>query len=179
VSVHPSCAVEVGVVSADAVVAGIEGPTKVKSVSGNVTLDGVRADVEARTVSGDLDSRGLAGSLRFTTVSGDLTVIDGSSKSVRAQTVSGQVMLDLDVATEAQVDLTSISGNLTLRLPETASLQVDLKTMSGELESAFEGVTMRRKPGRATLSGQVGGGAGALKAKTVSGDVTLLRRLSA
>lgn len=179
VSVPQDCPVELGVVSADAVVSGIAAPTTVKSVSGEVTLDGVRADITAQTVSGDLESRGLSGALHFTTVSGDLTVVDGSSGRVRAETVSGQVTLDLDVPRDGSIELKSVSGDLTLRLPETAGLQVEVKTMSGDLDSAFGAVTSERKPGRAVLRGQVGDGSGRLRAKTVSGDVTLLRRASA
>jgi hypothetical protein len=176
-AVVPSgCALDVGVVSAGATVAGIAAPTLVRSVSGDVTLDDVTADVRARTVSGDLATRGLRGALEFRTVSGDLTVVDGASPRVFAETVSGEVTLDLDEQSAACLDLVSVSGDLTLILPDDASLEVNLQTMSGELDSAFDGVVRRRKVGQTTLSGRVGGGEGALRAKTVSGDVTLLRR---
>jgi Putative adhesin len=179
VSVPDACPVELGVVSAEAVVSGITADTKVKSVSGNVTLDGVNAGISAQTVSGDLETRHLEGKLRFTTVSGDLTVVDGSSSQVKAETVSGDIILDLDVPPGARLDLNSVSGDVTLRLPESASLQVEAKTMSGSLDSAFPGVTRDGKPGRSTLRGSIGTGDGFLMAKTVSGDVTLLRRASA
>ena len=61
-------------------------------------------------------------------------------------------------------------------MPETAGLTVDIKTMSGSLDSAFAGTHTERKPGKASLHGQVGDGDGRLTAKTVSGDITLLRR---
>ncbi|MEP6761262.1 MAG: DUF4097 family beta strand repeat-containing protein [Sporichthyaceae bacterium] len=176
ISLPASCPVELGVVSADAVVSGIAAPVKVKSVSGSVTLDGVRSDISAQTVSGDLEARGLSGSLHFTTVSGDLTVVDGTSGRVRAETVSGQVTLDLDIPADSSIDVSSVSGDLTVRLPGTAGLTVTAKTMSGGLDSAFEGLTTERKPGRISMQGQVGTGDGQLRAKTVSGDVTLLRR---
>jgi Putative adhesin len=179
VSVPDACPVELGVVSADAVVSGITAGTKVKSVSGDVTLDGVNADISAQTVSGDLETRHLEGKLHFTTVSGDLTVVDGSSSQIKAETVSGDITLDLDVPPGARLDLVSVSGDVTLRLPESASLQVEAKTMSGSLDSAFSGVARDSKPGRSTLRGSVGSGDGFLQAKTVSGDVTLLRRASA
>jgi hypothetical protein len=179
VSIPDACPVELGVVSADAVVSGITAHTKVKSVSGNVTLDGLNADISAQTVSGDLETRHLEGKLRFTTVSGDLTVVDGASSEVKAETVSGDMTLDLDMRPGARLDLSSVSGDVTLRLPESASLQVEAKTMSGSLDSAFAGVTRDGKPGRSTLRGCVGSGDGLLQAKTVSGDVTLLRRASA
>lgn len=180
VSVPADCPVELGVVSADAVVSGIAADrTAVKSVSGDVTLDGVRSDISAQTVSGDLESRKLAGTLAYKTVSGDLTVVNGASDAVKAETVSGDLTLDLDLRPGGRIDVSSVSGDLTLRMPETVGLQVDVKTMSGSLDSAFDGVSAQRKPGSSTMRGQVGGGDGRLSAKTVSGDVTLLRRASA
>lgn len=177
VSVPHTCPVELGVVSADAVVSGIQAPrTAVKSVSGDVTLDGVRSDITAQTVSGDLETRQLAGTLRFTTVSGELTVVDGSSDRVKAETVSGDLTLDLDLLAGGRIDVSSVSGDLTLRMPEDVGMTVDVKTMSGSLDSAFDGVRHERKPGKQTMQGSVGSGDGRLNAKTISGDVTLLRR---
>jgi hypothetical protein len=179
VSVPHSCPVELGVVSADAVVSGIEAPrTAVKSVSGDVTLDGVRSDISAQTVSGDLESRQLAGTLKFQTVSGDLTVVAGRSDQVKAETVSGDLTLDLDLLAGGRIDVSSVSGDLTVRMPETVGLTVDVKTMSGSLDSAFSGVHSERKPGKSSMHGTIGDGDGRLSAKTVSGDVTLLRRAS-
>lgn len=177
VSIPADCPVELGVVSADAVVSGITADrTAVKSVSGDVTLDGVRSDITAQTVSGDLESRRLQGRLRFTTVSGDLTVVSGASEEVKAETVSGDLVLDLDLDAGGRIDVSSVSGDLTLRMPDSVGLQVDVKSMSGSLDSAFDGVRSERKPGSVTLRGLVGTGDGRLTAKTVSGDVTLLRR---
>src|SRR3954471_19933335 len=177
VSVPHTCPVELGVVSADAVVSGIEAPrTAVKSVSGDVTLDGVRSDISAQTVSGDLESRQLAGTLRFKTVSGDLTVVRGETDQVKAETVSGDLTLDLDLLAGGRIDVSSVSGDLTVRMPESVGLTVDVKTMSGSLDSAFSGVQSERRPGKSSMRGTVGDGDGRLSAKTVSGDVTLLRR---
>jgi len=179
VSVPEGCPVELGVVSADAVVSGVTAATKVKSVSGDVTVDGTRADISAQTVSGALETRDLAGRLKFTTVSGDLTVVRSSSDRVTAETVSGDLTLDLDVPDDARLDLKSVSGDVTVRLPEGAELQVEVKTMSGSLDSAFGGVTVERKPGKTSMRGRLGAGRGMLLAKTVSGDVTLLSRSNA
>jgi hypothetical protein len=180
VSVPVDCPVELGVVSADAVVSGIEADrTAVKSVSGDVTLDGVRSDISAQTVSGDLETRQLAGRLSFTTVSGDLTVVEGASESVKAETVSGDLTLDMNLQPGGSIDCSSVSGDVTVRMPESAGVRVEVKSMSGSLDSAFDGVMSERKPGSVKMHGQVGSGDGRLMARTVSGDVTLLRRVPA
>jgi hypothetical protein len=64
-------------------------------------------------------------------------------------------------------------------MPEGVGLRVEAKTMSGSLDSAFDGVSTDRRPGSAKMLGQVGSGDGHLMARTVSGDVTLLRRTPA
>ena len=177
VSVPADCPVELGVVSADAVVSGIVADrTAVKSVSGDVTLDGVRSDITAQTVSGDLETRQLLGTLRFTTVSGDLTVVDGASDAVKAETVSGDLTLDLDPRAAGGSTCPASPATSPCGCPRRSACTVDIKTMSGSLDSAFSGIHTERKPGKATLHGQVGDGDGRLTAKTVSGDITLLRR---
>jgi DUF4097 and DUF4098 domain-containing protein YvlB len=90
--------------------------------------------------------------------------------------VSGDLTLDLDLLAGGRIDVSSVSGDLTLRMPETVGMSVEVKTMSGSLDSAFDGVSTERKPGPVTMHGSVGDGDGRLTAKTVSGDVTLLRR---
>lgn len=76
-TVPSTCPVQAGVVSAAAVVTGMEGTTGVKSVSGEIVLDGVSGEVQAETVSGSVESRGMAGDLSFGSVSGELTVAGG------------------------------------------------------------------------------------------------------
>jgi hypothetical protein len=177
VSVPSDCPVQLGVVSADAVVSGIAAETTaVKSVSGSVTLDGVASKVTARTVSGDLDTRGLAGALDFSTVSGELTVVRGVTGRLAAQSVSGDVTLDLEVEGTGRLDVKTVSGDVTVRLPDGVGLDVEVESTSGALESAFEGLATDRRPGRVRMHGRVGSGAGRLRARTVSGDVTLLAR---
>jgi hypothetical protein len=178
VSVPAQCPVQLGVVSADAVVSGIVAEaTAVKSVSGDVTLDGLTSGVTARTVSGALETRRLDGNLDFTTVSGDLTVVAGSTSRLRANSVSGDLTLDLDVDGAGALDLRTVSGDVTLRLPDAAALAVDVATTSGSLQSEFDGLHTERRPGQARMSGSIGSGSGRLRATTVSGDVVLLARV--
>jgi hypothetical protein len=179
VSLPRDCPVRLGLVSADAVVSGLRsGEAAVRSVSGDVTLDGLVANVAARTVSGALDTSRLDGDLDFTTVSGDLTVVRGTTRRLAANSVSGTVTLDLDVLDAAELDVKTVSGDLTLRVPAETSLDVDVRSTSGHLQSSFAGLHTERSPGKARMRGLVGAGHGKLRAKTVSGDVTLLARVS-
>ncbi|GLX01788.1 DUF4097 family beta strand repeat-containing protein [Microtetraspora sp. NBRC 16547] len=178
-TVPKDCPVQVGVISASAVVAGFEGRTNVKSVSGEIVLDGVTGDVSAETVSGSVESRGLAGDLSFTSVSGELTVAGGAPRRLRANTVSGRITADLELAPTGHVTLNSVSGDIVVRLPHTVDSGVALRSASGDLKAAFSGLESNNRPGARTLTGRLGGGMASVTATTVSGDVTLLSKESA
>ncbi|MDQ0774557.1 hypothetical protein QF026_003023 [Streptomyces aurantiacus] len=169
--------VEVGVVSATAMISGIDGRTVVKGVSGDTTLVGLSGPVRADTVSGNVEAQALTGDLRLNSVSGDLTVIDGSSPSVRVDSVSGSLIVDLDPAGRASdISLTSISGEIAVRLPHPADAEVSVDSASGPVSSAFEDLRVRGQWGAKKITGRLGAGNGRLKATTVSGSIALLRR---
>ncbi|MFB0618272.1 DUF4097 domain-containing protein [Streptomyces sp. AGS-58] len=168
--------VEVGVVGAGAVVSGIRGPVDVKGVTGDTTLVGVSGPVRADTVSGNLEAQAVTGDLRFHSVSGDLTVVDGSGPSVRAESVTGSMIVDLDPDGPTEVGLTSVSGEIAIRLPHPADATVEANTASGTISNAFDGLRVHGQWGAHKVSGRLGAGTGRLRATTVSGSIALLRR---
>ncbi|MFS4097297.1 DUF4097 family beta strand repeat-containing protein [Streptomyces sp. AF1A] len=168
--------VEVGVVGAGAVVSGIRGQAVVKGVTGDTTLVGVSGPVRADTVSGNLEAQSVTGELRFNSVSGDLTVLDGSGPSVRADSVSGAMIIDLAPDGPTDVGLTSVSGEIAIRLPDPADTQVDANTASGRISNAFDGLRVQGDWGAHRITGRLGAGTGRLRATSVSGSIALLRR---
>jgi hypothetical protein len=176
VAVPASCAVRIEVVSAGAVVAGVDGDVTVRCVSGDITLDGAVGDVDVDSVSGDIEGRGLGGGVTVKTVSGSVTVVDSECARLQAKSVSGDVALDLRPLTGIEIDVVTVSGDLTLRMPQSTGTTVDVSSTSGRLTSAFSGVSTTSKPGRHAMSGSVGDGGGTLKGRTVSGSVALLVR---
>ncbi|WP_181849308.1 DUF4097 family beta strand repeat-containing protein [Streptomyces parvulus] len=168
--------VEVGAVSAAAVVSGLEGHTEVKGVSGDTTLVSLAGPVRADTVSGSVEAQALTGDLRFNSVSGDLTVVEAGS-SVRADSVSGSMIVDLDPAGgPTDISLTSVSGEIAIRLPQPADARVEANTASGAVSSAFEDLRVGGQWGAKRITGRLGEGNGRLKATTISGSIALLRR---
>ncbi|POX62361.1 hypothetical protein C3492_16610 [Streptomyces sp. Ru62] len=168
--------VEVGVVGAAAVVSGIRGPAVVKGVTGDTTLVGVSGPVRADTVSGSLEAQAVTGDLRYHSVSGDLTVVEGSGSSVRADTVSGSMIVDLDPDGPTDIGLTSVSGEIAIRLPHPADAEVEANTASGTISNAFDGLRVHGQWGAHKITGRLGAGTGKLRATTVSGSIALLRR---
>ncbi|MEW2622596.1 DUF4097 family beta strand repeat-containing protein [Streptomyces sp. NPDC048106] len=168
--------VEVGTVAAGAVVSGIRGPAVVRGVTGDTALVGLSGPVQANTVSGSLEAQAVTGELRFTSVSGDLTVIEGSGPAVRADSVSGSMIVDLDPEGPTDVHLTSVSGEIAIRLPHPADAEVEANTASGRISNAFEGLRVHGQWGAHKITGRLGAGTGRLRATTVSGAIALLRR---
>lgn len=179
IAVPRQCPVRLNVVSASAVVAGLDDQAKIKSVSGDITLDGLSGDVDAHTVSGALEAQGLAAALTFATVSGDLTVVEATSARIEGHTVSGDLTADVDLADGGKLDLGSVSGDVTLRLAQSTAAKVHVLTTSGNTTSGFDELRTQRSPGKRSIEGVLGDGRGRVDVKTVSGDVHLLPRRSA
>ncbi|MER5464513.1 DUF4097 family beta strand repeat-containing protein [Streptomyces sp. NPDC002668] len=176
-AVPAGSSVELGVVGAAAVVSGIQGPTAIRGVSGDTTLVGVSGAVRAESVSGNLEAQSVTGDLRYNSVSGDLTVIEGSGSSVRAESVSGDMVIDLDPGGKpTDIRLTSVSGEVAIRLPHPADAQVEANTASGAVSNAFDDLRVSGQWGAKKITGTLGAGTGTLKATTVSGSIALLRR---
>ncbi|MEV0275245.1 DUF4097 family beta strand repeat-containing protein [Streptomyces sp. NPDC050610] len=169
--------VEVGVVEASAVVSGVSGRTDVRGVTGDTTLVGLTGEVRADTVSGRLEAQALTGDLRFNSVNGDLTLIESGGGGVKADSVSGDMVVDLSPGTkDARIDLTTVSGEVAIRLPHAADTEIDANTASGAVSNAFDDLRVSGQWGAKRITGRLGTGSGTLKVTTVSGSVALLRR---
>jgi hypothetical protein len=176
VSVPRKCQAQVGVVSAAAVMSGINARASVKSVSGGITLDGVTGDVDANTVSGPVEAQGINGKLNFNTVSGDLTLADGWMERLDVNGVSGDVTADLDLDPLGGMQVTTVSGEVMLRLPAEADARVNLHSVSGDVRSEFAELRRSSAPASRSVSGSLGAGSGQVSVTTMSGRVMLLRR---
>jgi hypothetical protein len=176
VSVPRSCPVQVGVVSATAVLTGVTGRASVKGVSGEITLDGVTGDVDANTVSGVLEAQGINGKLNFNTVAGDLALADGWLERLDVNSVSGDVTADLDLDPLGGMHVNTVSGEVTLRLPADCDAQVSLHSVSGGVRTEFTELRSISAPASHTVSGSLGAGSAHISVTTMSGRVTLLRR---
>src|SRR3954470_9536597 len=176
VAVPAQCDTSIGVVSADAVVAGVHGKIDVRCVSGDIVLDDVTGTVSAESVAGDVEARRLAGSIGLKSVSGGLTVVDGAPEKVRVDNVSGDVALDLYSSGGVDITVNTVSGDVTVRVPERSGLTVDVLTTSGEIACAFDSLEQEKRPGARRLRGSVGDASGHLRGRTVSGAVAVLAR---
>lgn len=174
VAVPRGILLNLGVVSASALVSGLASGARLNTVSGDIIVDGLRGDLSVNAVSGDVQIRGLDGTLSANSVSGDVAAT-GSIRKATIDTVSGGMLVDSTDRVDV-VSLNTVSGDATVRLDEGHPANFVLRSVSGRL--MVDGVK-RSTSGPSNYVDSVGELSGSfadVRANSVSGDVTVLRR---
>ena len=177
VAVPRSVALNLGVVSASALVSGIQNDARLNTVSGDIIVDGLNGDLTVNAVSGDVQIRGLVGALGANSVSGDVAAT-GSLRKATIDTVSGSMLVD-STGDLHSVSLNTVSGRSTVRLDEGYPANFVIRSVSGKAQ--LDGVVRsgRGNGPMTNFSGSTGELAGAfadIRINSVSGDITVLRR---
>ncbi|HYP73968.1 MAG TPA: DUF4097 family beta strand repeat-containing protein [Microbacterium sp.] len=176
VAVPRDIAVNLGVVTASALVAGLGSGARLNTVSGDIIVDGLTGDLTVNAVSGDVQIRALDGTLSANTVSGEVAAT-GSIRKTTIDSVSGDLTVDSTGRVDA-VSLNTVSGETTVRLDEGHPANFVLRTVSGRV--LVDGVK-RSSSGPTNWTDSVGELSGSfadVRANTVSGAITVLRRAS-
>jgi hypothetical protein len=176
ITVPARCPIQLGVLSASAIVSGLRSGASIKGMSGDITLEGVTGDVEAETMSGELAACDIDGAIRLKSMSGGLTLAGGVLDSLAATTMSGQVTADVRLNQAGRIQVGTMSGDVTLRLPADSDAEVRLQSTSGPVRTEFDSLRTFKAPASHTVRGNVGAGTGHVSVTTMSGAVTLLRR---
>ncbi|HCS59974.1 MAG TPA: hypothetical protein DIW46_01040 [Microbacterium sp.] len=174
VAVPRSIALNLGVVSAGALVSGLTNDARLNTVSGDIIVDTHTGDLTLNSVSGDVQVRGLTGSATANSVSGDVA-ITGSVRKATIDTVSGSIWVDATGAVNT-ISLNTVAGNSTIRLEETLPANFSVRSMSGGI--LIDGID-RGNSGPTSYTGSTGELAGSfvdIRANSVSGDLAVLRQ---
>jgi DUF4097 and DUF4098 domain-containing protein YvlB len=145
--------------SGDIEVRDITGDLGVHSASGSLRLEKVTGEVHANTASGDVTVTQIRGSVSAGTASGDveveITKLEGSGRSMK---------------------ITTASGDVNAKLPANPDVDVEISTVSGSIHTDFpiQVHTPEYGPGQ-SARGRLGNGTYSLHMTTVSGDVHLGR----
>ena len=137
-------------------------------------VDGLTGDLTVNAVSGDVQIRGLDGTLNANSVSGEIAAT-GMIRRAGADTVSGDVLVDSSGRVDA-VNINTVSGETTVRLDEGLPANYVLRSVSGRV--LVDGVKRSGSgPTNWTDSvGELSGSFADVRANSVSGAVTVLRR---
>jgi DUF4097 and DUF4098 domain-containing protein YvlB len=174
--------------SADLRGRGSFGSAEVKTASGDISLDTVTGDVLVKTASGDFalsDGHGLthvqtaSGDVALQQARGEVTVqgvsgdvwIKEAKHSVHVNTVSGDQRVDAVV--EGSVEAQAVSGDILIGVRRGSRVYVDANTISGSTSSEMN--LTDAPTDDADSSGADDGPMVEVRAKTVSGDVSIVR----
>lgn len=174
ITVPRDVAMKFGVVSADALVTGLRNDAKLSTVSGDIVVDELSGDLELNGVNGEMSVRNHTGDISAHTVSGDITA-SGEIGRFTVDGVTSAIFLDIDGVPD-QISTNLVSGNLTVRIGAdvptrykintvSGTLQLDNQTIRGTLGKGFDGTT-----------GDLNGAWLDLRANSVSGNISVVRR---
>ena len=163
-----------GVVNAGALISGLRTDARINSVSGDIVIDDIVGDLDINTVNGEISVSDQQGVLNAHTVTGDITVT-GALRKFSADGVSGAVFLDLTGVPE-EISNNTVSGDLTIRLDQETAARFTLNSVSGTLQ--VDSTTTRGTRGRGFnhTAGTLDGRWVEVRANSVSGDITSVRR---
>lgn len=132
---------------------------------GDIRLRGTVGDVDVTVPSADLSAQAVAGSLTYKSASGDLDV-DTVAGPLKIRSVSGDVTID---ETSDDASITLVSGDVSIT---TARKHVDVTSVSGDvtLTDVHDGASGKSTSGDVVVRRAW---SGAIRAATVSGDVTV------
>jgi len=187
--------VEAESVSADITVKGLRGASlSMNSVSGDETVEAHTERFEARSISGDIqfrghaprasvetvsgniDVQGIEGEIRVSTVSGDVELQATKVDQGRFESVSGDLVMDLDVKDGGRLNVQSMSGDAKLALPAGQQAEFTAQTYSGDIRSEFGSVKSNsRGPGK-TFSYREGNNGASIRMESFSGDIRISKR---
>ena len=185
VSVPVETRTTVSTVTATALISGIRADVRANTVSGTLTLSDLTGGIDLNTVSGNVECHELRGALSVNAVSGSVTAQASTLPTVRINTVSGDITLDL-TNERAEIRSNSVSGDVTVRAPQ-GGFDVSAHTASGQvvvdgrrLDGTRHGDRHGDRDGphaRHGKGGRLSEGDGALqvRANAVSGNVVVLR----
>jgi hypothetical protein len=174
VLVPRSVALTFGMVSANALISGLQTSANLSTVNGELQVEGVTGDLELKSVSGEISVQSHSGAINAHTVSGDITA-SGNITKFSSDGVSGDVFVDAYGHCD-KISTNSVAGNLTARLSPEVGTRYVVNTVSGKLQ--LENAVIKGTRGRGFTSTTEGDGNfyTDVIANSVSGNVTVIRR---
>ena len=177
VVVPRSIALTLGVVSASALISGLNTDAKLNTVSGDIIVDGLTGDLDVNAVSGDVQVRGLLGSLNAHSVSGDIAAT-GTMHRADADTVSGNVLFDSE-GPISRININTVSGNSTVRIDAGYPADFVVRSVSGKVIIDGARISGTGTTNYTGSSGELSGQFVDVRVNSVSGDLAVLRREAA
>jgi len=168
-------ALDVGSVSGDIFVRDAAGRVEVRSIDGEIRVENARGGVRASSQSDDVSVIGVSGPVEVHSGSGDIVLDDVDSGSVRAETQDGDILYDGDIEDGGSYGFFVHDGDAVIAVPESMDARISVSTFDGEFESEFPVVVQRFTGGR-EFEFVLGAGRAHVQIEVFDGEIRLLRR---
>ena len=129
-------------------------------------------------MSGDARRAGVAGEVNANTVSGNVDFDPVRPRGRDCASTSGDLNMTGQLLPDARIDAESISGDVRLDLAGPATAEFDLSSFNGEIRNCFGPKAQRSSeyaPGR-ELRFRDGTGSSRVRIKTLNGDISVCRK---
>jgi DUF4097 and DUF4098 domain-containing protein YvlB len=125
-------------------------------------------------VNEDVEVTGSSGEVAAQTVNGEITLQLADAASIDASTVNGDISYSGPIRPSGRYTLSTHNGDITMTVPEAASASVAVSTFSGEFESEFP-VPLRNTHKGKGFSFTLGGGSAQVTLESFQGTIQLVR----
>lgn len=200
VNVPSGANVTIGTLSGNVRISNVAGELRATVADGSVTASGVRriraistvrgnvevADSEsdeltASTLQGDVLLRNLKGRvLDLNSLTGDVRLVDVQMNRVRLETTAGDIEYAGPLARSGRYEFVTHSGNIRVTPTGNAGFDLAADTFNGDVRSDYTLRIADAAPDRTrrarSLRGTFGDGAAVLTARSLSGDILIVRR---
>ena len=154
------------------VTASSPGEASFENVSGDTVLRITSNKVRVESVSGDVKLQGgLAGDVQMESVSGNILLAARALDRLDVSTVSGDAVLSTALKPTGSIKAETLSGGLDLNLPRTVSAKLHAETFSGDINIPNGRVDREEHGPGKSLDTQFGDGQGQIRLESFSGDV--------
>jgi hypothetical protein len=137
--------------------------------------------VDLRTENGPIALAGLTGEVRAATVNGAIRGEALGASAISAETVNGEVELELTTPLpgDGRIALESVNGGVALALPAESRASVSAEVVNGGIDTNGLELAAKGERSRTELEGTLNGGGAEVTLETVNGGVRLSRSRAA
>ena len=162
-------------ISGDVEVSGIGNKTHINTVSGDVEVTEGEGILKVTTLSGNLRVTVDATDISVDTMSGDVEIELGTFNTLMATSVNSSLQLSGVLGEDGQVSAQSVNGNIELELGSPVNATVKARTVAGgDIDNDLTDDEPIRQPSRQMILNAIAGsGSAAIQLHTVSGDIEL------
>lgn len=155
----------------------VRGNTWVESVGGEIDIIDTSGDIVAHSVGGLIQITRPSGSVEASSVTGNVSLVSPSSDRIRANTTSGKILYQGNMAPAGEYVLSSYNGDISIFCPPSASFDLNARSVRGKLINELQLTRRLHHPSVSSYGNALFGthnqGAATLELTSYSGSIRI------